>query len=342
MTTSKATSRLFSKDGQVWKAITLFEKWPMEADCSWTENDIVFEFHSGTDPLKPTMLITNQGRTSSRLELKLHFINATNFKSLQTIPDFKVVLNPEENYVSFTRWNKIFTSEPVLVLTVVQAFEVLKEESKIKAHEDILMGLSPSSKSNEPLVTLAPLQRILQKEWQTQELSDVCLVSKDKRYFKANRMLLALRSKVFKPMFFGDLKCESEQDFPTMTGDVLRAFLEFMYTDNICEKLSDESLFQLLKHAHMYDCVELMEFCLGQVKDRMEDKSLKLSSSSLIVLFRVDRLDKSHLDYIRYNLFETLSDSHWKDVQNIPELKKSVTKHTLGDPEWIYYYQSVM
>ena len=54
----------------------------MTSNFSWTENKIDFDFHSGTDPLKPTMAITNKSTQTSKLELKLHFINATDFFTL--------------------------------------------------------------------------------------------------------------------------------------------------------------------------------------------------------------------------------------------------------------------
>jgi len=338
---TKSASAMSSKRGQIWKAITLFDTWPMTSNFSWTESKIDFDFHSGTDPLKPTMAITNKSTQTSKLELKLHFINATDFSLLQTIPEFKIILKPKGHYVSFTRWNKIHTIEPVIVLVVVQAFQVQADqviESTIKVHEDILLGsqLPVEEPCLDKMSKESSLSRTLQIEWQKQEMSDLTLISNDNVHFKVIRVILALRSKVLKTMFFGPLQ-KSILKFPTMDGIVLRSFLEFMYTDEISDRLADDSLFDLLSHAHLYDVPELVEFCLCQIHERIEEKTLKLSPNGLIVLFRLDKLSKSHMDHIRYNLFETFCQPEWKEVQNMPELLNIVRKFTFGDPEWLYY-----
>ena len=339
---TKSASAMSSKDGQIWKAITRFDAWPMTSNFSWTEGKIDFEFHSGTDPLKPTMAITNKNTTLTlKLELKLHFINATDSSLLQTIPESKIILKPKGHYVSFTRWNKIQTIEPVIVLVVVQAFQVQPDqmiESTIKAHEDILLGSQPPVEEpcHDKISKESSLSGTLQMEWQKQEMSDFTVISNDNMCFQVNRVILALRSKVLKAMFFGSFQ-KPNQNFLTMDGIVLRSFLEFMYTDQISEKLSDESIFDLLSHAHLYDVPELLEFCLCQIHQRINEKSLKLSPTGLIILFRLDKLSKSHMDYIRCNLFESFSQPEWKEVQKMPELLKIVRQFTFGDPEWLYF-----
>ena len=95
-------------------------------------------------------------------------------------------------------------------------------ESTIKAHEDILLGSQPPVEEpcHDKISKESSLSGTLQMEWQKQEMSDFTVISNDNMCFQVNRVILALRSKVLKAMFFGSFQ-KPNQNFLTMDEIVL-------------------------------------------------------------------------------------------------------------------------
>merc|ERR1712062_550903 len=95
------------------------------------------------------------------------------------------------------------------------------------------------------------------------DLSDIKIIC-DGKEFPCHKLLLSLRSSVFKAMFSSDLKISDAEDESTLKIEDISAvtmtqFIKFLYTD---ELKSDNIDVNLLIAANKYDLKRLVNICL--------------------------------------------------------------------------------
>jgi len=91
-------------------------------------------------------------------------------------------------------------------------------------------------------------------------LNDVTITSKDGQRIGCHRLILSVRSKVFRAMFEHEQLSRKEIDLPDFDGDTIRLMLDFIYGD-LENKIEESVDFDLLAIANKYEIVGLQAYC---------------------------------------------------------------------------------
>ena len=106
------------------------------------------------------------------------------------------------------------------------------------------------------------------------EFSDIKIICEGKE-FPCHKLILCLRSSVFKRMFSSDLKISNAKDESTLTiedvsADTMETFLEFLYTDDL--KVNEINT-KLLLVADKYDFKRLVNICVNHFGNIIDTKN---------------------------------------------------------------------
>ena len=106
------------------------------------------------------------------------------------------------------------------------------------------------------------------------EFSDIKIICEGKE-FPCHKLILCLRSSVFKRMFSSDLKISNAKDESTLTiedvsADTMKTFLEFLYTDDL--KVNEINT-KLLLVADKYDFKRLVNICVNHFGNIIDTKN---------------------------------------------------------------------
>ncbi|XP_064488562.1 speckle-type POZ protein-like [Ornithodoros turicata] len=156
------------------------------------------------------------------------------------------------------------------------------------------------------------------------ESSDVVLVAHGGKKIRAHKLVLAMRSPVFRAMFANDMKekRESEVNLKDTDAALVEEMLTFMYTDsapNIKSMAAD-----LILLADKYDLERLKFMCEREL-------SLNFSVGTVVDVLRwADKLNRTHLAdaavrYINLNSSDVRKTDSWKVmVQEEPQLLERI------------------
>ncbi|XP_043472658.1 uncharacterized protein LOC122505231 [Leptopilina heterotoma] len=104
--------------------------------------------------------------------------------------------------------------------------------------------------------------------------SDFKIISKNEE-FSVHKAILAQSSSVFRAMFENQMKesLESKVEINNFEPTVVKQMIHFMYSDEIENDSSQESLKQLYMAAHMYQLEDLKKLCLNEICKSVKDIS---------------------------------------------------------------------
>ncbi|XP_055351472.1 BTB/POZ domain-containing protein 6-A-like isoform X2 [Paramacrobiotus metropolitanus] len=89
--------------------------------------------------------------------------------------------------------------------------------------------------------------------------------------FEAHKHILAMRSSVFRAMFYGSLpeNCAVPIDIPDFMPDAFANMLSYMYTDE-AENLNADNVFHTMNCADKYDVAPLVQICLSMIYSQLD------------------------------------------------------------------------
>ncbi|XP_076117999.1 BTB/POZ domain-containing protein 6-like [Mytilus galloprovincialis] len=138
----------------------------------------------------------------------------------------------------------------------------------------------------------------------TEEMADVffSFQLKNIAQIPAHRMILALRSPVFKAMFYGSFpQSEGNIRIEDITPDTFKIMLRYLYTDHL--QLSKDSVFPLMYAAQKYQIAGLISKC-----EKYLQKKLAVNNACTLFshakFFTMDKLKTNALKYIADNAME--------------------------------------
>jgi len=177
-----------------------------------------------------------------------------------------------------------------------------------------------SASSKNPAVTKSnnPFFDIFTNMFESMELSDLVISTKDGE-LKAHKLLLSMRSTVFKAMFAHELKenAEGRVDLKDYDSKVIREMLRYVYTD----KVEDLNLVacDLLPVADKYDLAGLKELCLQELQGALcADNAVALLQ--LAELYRAPAVRARALKFIHDNMQQVMKTSQWQTLKQQPQL----------------------
>lgn len=106
------------------------------------------------------------------------------------------------------------------------------------------------------------------------ELSDIKILC-DGKVFPCHKLILSLRSEVFKRMFQSDLKISNTEDESTLkiediSAEIMERFLQFIYTDELTPKDINRDL---LVAADRYDVKRLVNVCVNHFESIIDTQN---------------------------------------------------------------------
>ncbi|CAG2207956.1 BTBD3_6 [Mytilus edulis] len=120
----------------------------------------------------------------------------------------------------------------------------------------------------------------------------------------AHKMILALRSPVFKDMFYGSFPLrQGEIRIEGITWDIFRIFLKYLYSDHL--QLSKDSVIPLLNAAQKYQIGELISKCENYLQDNLAVNNA-CTLFNYAKVFTMDKIQTTALRFIADNAFDVL------------------------------------
>ncbi|KAJ8312917.1 hypothetical protein KUTeg_010290 [Tegillarca granosa] len=112
----------------------------------------------------------------------------------------------------------------------------------------------------------------------------------------AHKVILAMRSSVFKAMFYGSL-CETKRDveIADIKPDVFRSFLRFLYTDDVT--IDNQSVIPLLYTADKYEIFSLKQQCQNYLENSIDANNV-CEIMNAAEMFNIADLVKRSLEFI--------------------------------------------
>lgn len=152
--------------------------------------------------------------------------------------------------------------------------------------------------------------------------ADVTLSAGGKQ-FKAHKLILSSRSRVFSTMFKNDFR-ETTSNYiriPDMEAETLKQMLLFIYCGN-SDKIKDLNI-DLLKAAAKYELHDLQEVCASSL---MESLEVEIAAQALILaeLHKEKALKEKTLAFIKANSAEVVKTEGWTELIKLPNLMHEV------------------
>ena len=158
------------------------------------------------------------------------------------------------------------------------------------------------------------LQEAMKNLCSLSEMSDVTIVC-DGHQFPCHKLILSLRSHVFKRMFSSDLKI-NEKDEATLeiidiSAETMKAFLNFIYTD---ELKAEEITTNLLFAADKYDVKRLTNICLKHFENEINTENVMDITSTAFFIDNQGLLQKAS-EFIFKNRGKIKKCESWHDIR---------------------------
>lgn len=130
-------------------------------------------------------------------------------------------------------------------------------------------------------------------------LADVTIVLSNRRKLDAHRVVLAMRSDVFKSMLSSRM-AESNTNqivIDDCEPKTVRAFIQYLYTDQLPANSSEDMLSQLLGMANKYQVPALEQACIGPIRRKLNSDNV-LEILELATLYGASDLRRAALDHL--------------------------------------------
>lgn len=164
------------------------------------------------------------------------------------------------------------------------------------------------------------LSEDLQRGWKSSDFFDVTLKSSEGEAFRAHRQLLAMRSPVFKAMFYGSMS-EAQSGLACISASSagLRHLLHFMYTDELDANGVEPNDAELFELAAQYEVPGLVALVREQLFRTLSVDNA-VTHFSLAVQFSQEKLEESCKAMIKRNLNAVMRTEGWAQITRDPEL----------------------
>ena len=154
----------------------------------------------------------------------------------------------------------------------------------------------------------------VQSLFQNSDLSDLKIICEGKE-FPCHKLLLALRSSVFKRMFSSDLKLSEAEDdsvlkIDDISPDVMEVFLKFLYTDELKREDINASL---LMAANKYDLKRLVNLCVKHFEANINTENV-MEIAVAAYLVENDQLLQKASKFIIDNVGALKEPEDWNQV----------------------------
>ena len=152
------------------------------------------------------------------------------------------------------------------------------------------------------------------------ESSDIKIICEGKE-FPCHKLILSLRSSVFKRMFSSDWKSEPTLPIKDVSADTMETFLKFLYTD---ELELDEINPNLLVLADKYDFKKLVNICVNHFGNIIDTKNAMEIAYTAYVVSNEELLKKAS-GFIIKNAGAIKKPEQWDQIKkNHPQIATKV------------------
>ena len=164
------------------------------------------------------------------------------------------------------------------------------------------------------------------------EFSDIKIIC-DGKEFPCHKLLLSLRSSVFKAMFSSDLKISDAEDESTLKIDDISAgtmtqFIKFLYTDELKSEDIDANL---LIAANKYDLKRLVNICVKHLESIIDVENV-MEITFTAYLIDNDQLLQKASKFISNNIGTIKKPEQWDQInKTYPHIAKKVIDLILFD-----------
>jgi speckle-type POZ protein len=271
------TSDAFRVAGHRWNIACSFDNRRLERVClhwlptetdQWKANQVtatptVTIQHPSGDPLADMRVGRSRPETFSTNSDVSHV-------STHSVPEAFQDRDMEARYLSNDR---------LTVCCTLQVFDAKTDDAAITRNYIVGLVAAPPS----PSITRSLLHLL-----ETGQGSDVTFhLPGSELIIKAHKIVLAMRSPVFKAKFFGNTKDSIQHQFKVddMSATVLAAMLHFLYTDDLplpTDDMSYEDTYQLLVAADLYDLERLRAACEKKLSEGVDDVATAMSMLILV------------------------------------------------------------
>ena len=142
------------------------------------------------------------------------------------------------------------------------------------------------------------------------EFSDIKIICEGKE-FPCHKLILSLRSSVFKRMFSSDWKSEPTLPIKDVSADTMETFLKFLYTD---ELELDEINPNLLVLADKYDFKKLVNICVNHFGNIIDTKNAMEIAYTAYVVSNEELLKKAS-GFIIKNAGAIKKPEQWDEIK---------------------------
>ena len=153
-------------------------------------------------------------------------------------------------------------------------------------------------------------------------LNDVTLVAKDGQEFGCHRLILSIRSDVFKAMFEPEKKTGSVVHIREFDGTTVKNMIRFIYSDDIADFKSEVNM-DLYAIAHKYQLGRLQRMCLEKLRVEVNVENV-LHSWMAASLFEATKFAKFCEVFIKenWNVIQSTNTLAEMEKENKDELIK--------------------
>ena len=153
--------------------------------------------------------------------------------------------------------------------------------------------MSQKSHENERTALRLSLHSDIVQSWRDGAFSDLTLVDDAGCHHKVHKVVLASRSSYFKAQLTNWDKDEKEIQVKIVTSDILKIIIEFIYTLDVGNQITNNNVVDLLQAANIYDLKLLREECVLFLKQRICASNIIeiLSFSHIDLKLEIDATD---------------------------------------------------
>ena len=184
----------------------------------------------------------------------------------------------------------------------------VKVSADLKLHIDIV-------KPNLTDKTVPSMAEAIGNLYLDNEFSDIKIIC-DGKEFPCHKLVLSLRSSVFKAMFSSDLKISDAEDESTLKIDDISAgtmtqFIKFLYTDELKSEDIDANL---LIAANKYDLKRLVNICVKHLESIIDVENV-MEITFTAYLIDNDQLLQKASKFISNNIGAIKKPDQWDQIK---------------------------
>ncbi|XP_055347118.1 BTB/POZ domain-containing protein 3-like [Paramacrobiotus metropolitanus] len=201
-------------------------------------------------------------------------------------------------------------------------------------------AVSSSPKAPECQESGCDFMKLLKQTFASGELSDVCFaVGRDfgnAQNFPAHKLILSIRSAVFRTMFYGSLpeNCDKAISIPDIHPDAFANMLSFVYTEAV-ENLTSDNVFATMSCADKYDLPQLVRICSDFIGSHLNAETC-LATLQQAVSWHADSIVEKCMGVLEANTVAILQSDQFTAISQ-DTLKSILQSDTLSAKEHAVY-----